>query len=105
MQKEDIDRLHAGLLGPESKPWRARSPQWTYKREMPIELLTVEDLEKIIKLSRRTIMRACKTGDFPMPKLIPQRAEGGKGKKLWLSSDIFEWMDSLQSEGTMQHVD
>ena len=44
-------------------------------------LLTVEDLERLLRVHRRTISRMCKRGEFPQPLRI------GFGKR-WRAKDV-----------------
>jgi predicted DNA-binding transcriptional regulator AlpA len=59
-------------------------------------LLTVEDLERMLRIDRRTVARLCKRGQLPQPLKI------GGGNR-WRIEDISETLDSLVSEWTQAH--
>jgi predicted DNA-binding transcriptional regulator AlpA len=54
-------------------------------------LLTVEDLEQILKVNRRTVMRLCKKG------LLPEPMKLGGGNR-WRKEDVAEALDVLNSK-------
>ncbi len=51
-------------------------------------LLTVEDLEELLRVNRRTIARLCKRGQLPPPLKL-----GGSNR--WRAADIAAAIDSL----------
>lgn len=54
------------------------------------ELLTLNEVKEITKLSRSTIYLQMSTSKFPCPIKIGQR------RVAWKSSDIDDWMESLE---------
>lgn len=55
-------------------------------------LLTVEDLELILKVHARTVMRLCKKGHLPKPMKL------GGGNR-WRKEDVVAALDVLNSKG------
>jgi predicted DNA-binding transcriptional regulator AlpA len=56
----------------------------------PLEpLLTVEDLERLLRVDRRTVARLCKRGQLPWPLKL------GGGNR-WRSEDIADALDKLR---------
>ena len=55
----------------------------------PSPLLTTNDLVTRLKLSRATIWRKRRAGDFPQPCQI------GHGRLRWQQSDIDDWIAGL----------
>ncbi len=53
-------------------------------------LLTVEDLEQLLRVNRRTVSRLCKSGQLPQPLKL------GGGNR-WRVKDIVDAVDSLKS--------
>jgi predicted DNA-binding transcriptional regulator AlpA len=59
------------------------------ERQEPCEpMLTVEDLERLLKVTRRTIARLCLTGRLPRPVKV-----GGRNR--WRTSDLREYLRGL----------
>jgi predicted DNA-binding transcriptional regulator AlpA len=54
-------------------------------------LLTVDDLERLLRVDRRTIARLCKRGQFPAPLKL-----GGSNR--WKAEDVADAIDVLASE-------
>jgi predicted DNA-binding transcriptional regulator AlpA len=54
-------------------------------------LLTVEDLERMLRINKRTVARLCKKGQLPEPLKI-----GGQNR--WRMEDISETLDLLVSK-------
>jgi predicted DNA-binding transcriptional regulator AlpA len=54
-------------------------------------LLTVEDLERMLRINKRTVARLCKKGQLPEPLKI-----GGQNR--WRIEDISETLDLLVSK-------
>ena len=52
-------------------------------------LLTVEDLERLLRVDRRTVARLCKRGQLPQPLKL------GGGNR-WKAEDIAAALDKLQ---------
>jgi predicted DNA-binding transcriptional regulator AlpA len=52
-------------------------------------LLTVEDLERLLRVDRRTVARLCKRGQLPQPLKLC-------GGNRWKAEDIAEALDKLQ---------
>jgi predicted DNA-binding transcriptional regulator AlpA len=56
----------------------------------PLEpLLTVEDLERLLRVDRRTVARLCKRGQLPQPLKL------GGGNR-WRTEDIADAIDALR---------
>lgn len=55
--------------------------------EFNVRLLTFKDVQRLTGLSRSTIYRQIKTGEFPKPKMLSQRKVG------FLSRDLECWLD------------
>jgi len=58
-------------------------------RAQPEPLLTVEDLERMLRVDRRTIARLCKKGQLPPPLKL-----GGSNR--WRVKDIAEAIEQLR---------
>jgi predicted DNA-binding transcriptional regulator AlpA len=54
-------------------------------------LLTIDDLERLLKVNRRTIDRLCKRGQIPAPLKL-----GGSNR--WRVQDIADAIDLLRSK-------
>ena len=54
-------------------------------------LLTVEDLEQMLRVDRRTVMRLCKRGLLPKPMKL------GGGNR-WRKEDVLDALDVLHSK-------
>jgi predicted DNA-binding transcriptional regulator AlpA len=54
-------------------------------------LLTVEDLERLLRVDRRTVRRLWKRGQLPQPLKL-----GGSNR--WKAEDIAEALDKLQQQ-------
>ncbi len=52
-----------------------------------MRLLTFKEVEHITGMSRSTIYRQMKLGEFPRPKMVSQRKVG------FLSRDLESWID------------
>ena len=59
-------------------------------------LLTVEDLERMLRVDRRTIARLCKKGQLPPPLKL-----GGSNR--WRVKDIEDALDLLLVESNSTH--
>ena len=58
----------------------------------PLEpLLTVEDLERLLRIGKRTIARLCKKGQFPLPLKL------GSSNR-WKAKDVANVLDLLASK-------
>jgi predicted DNA-binding transcriptional regulator AlpA len=56
----------------------------------PLEpLLTVEDLERLLRVDRRTVRRLCQRGQLPMPLKL------GGGNR-WRAGDVADALDALR---------
>jgi predicted DNA-binding transcriptional regulator AlpA len=55
-------------------------------------LLTVEDLERLLRVDRRTVARLCKRGQLPPPLKL-----GGSNR--WRAGDITDAIDMLRPGG------
>ena len=51
------------------------------------KILTFKEVQRITGMSRSTIYRQIKTGEFPKPKILSQRKVG------FLSCDLDTWID------------
>ena len=60
-------------------------------------LLTVEDLERLLRVDRRTVARLCKRGQLPQPLKL------GGGNR-WKAEDIAEALDKLQQGHRREEV-
>jgi predicted DNA-binding transcriptional regulator AlpA len=52
-----------------------------------MQILTIKEVSKLVKLSVETIRKLRKIGKFPIPKQTICR-----GKLLWLLTDIEDWI-------------
>ena len=59
-------------------------------------LLTVEDLERMLRVDRRTIARLCKKGQLPPPLKLG-------GSKRWRVKDIEDALELLLVESNSAH--
>ena len=59
-------------------------------------LLTVEDLERMLRVDRRTIARLCKKGQLPPPLKL-----GGSNR--WRVQDIEDALELLHAESNSAH--
>ena len=59
-------------------------------------LLTVEDLERMLRVDRRTIARLCKKGQLPPPLKL-----GGSNR--WRAKDIEDALELLLAESNSAH--
>lgn len=57
------------------------------KYEFDVRLLTFKDVQRLTGLSRSTIYRQIKLGEFPKPKMISQL------KVCFLSQELESWLD------------
>jgi predicted DNA-binding transcriptional regulator AlpA len=59
----------------------------------PIELLTTAEVARVLGVNRRTVAYWSDTrADFPQPYAITRGVRRTRGIRLWLPSDISEWM-------------
>lgn len=58
-----------------------------------LKLLRYEDLVKETGLSRTTIWRYWKSGNFPSPLRV------GNGTPLWRECDLIDWLESQSHSG------
>jgi predicted DNA-binding transcriptional regulator AlpA len=59
-----------------------------------MQLLTIHDVVKLLKIERHTIYRLVKISKFPQPIIIHD-----KGKRYrWDESDIINWINHIKKE-------
>ena len=61
-------------------------------------LLTVEDLERLLRVDRQTVARLCKRGQLPQPLKL------GGGNR-WKAEDIATALDALRSYRVLRQPD
>src|SRR3954469_24554756 len=65
-------------------------------RALPVRLLTVEDLERLLQVDRRTVARLCQRGQLPAPLKL------GKGNR-WRAEEIADALDRLAGKRNGDH--
>jgi predicted DNA-binding transcriptional regulator AlpA len=88
---------------PQSEPLPASGITWVAEKEAPqrrrtfdevidaLQLLTVTDVCKLLRISKPTLWRLRRSGDFPDPTTVTERIFG------WRRWEIDEWLASRPS--------
>ena len=56
------------------------------------DLLTIDEVVELANISKPTVYRKVKTGDFPKPKKVPRPTNRGPEKvNRWEEDDVMKW--------------
>ncbi len=59
----------------------------------------IADLQRVIGLSKWTVYKLMKTGDFPLPIQLTSKAVG------WRVTDVEKWVNERQAAGDSPPID
>ncbi|MFN3278238.1 MAG: helix-turn-helix transcriptional regulator [Paracoccus hibiscisoli] len=62
---------------------------------MDIDLLSIRDLEKKLRICKSTIYKKISSGSFPAPIKL------GQGISRWSQADVYNWIEDMKGNDKM----